>query len=454
MKSKVYRSQKKNEQPHKLQLLMSADSPTKLLSHSCSCTAGNGFCQHIIAVLYQAAHYKMLGLKSVPPIVSKTSAPQQWHVPPRTHGIKRRPISEMTIMKVVKPSKKRKQSGSDLQSKPKRRKVSEGIRSTLYNPVTAPLDQLNFIQAMTQTLQLEQHKPLFMHLTGNKEPLTFVDSKFGQVPKGSILSYQTAPEKTNHDGCIINVNDAPTVPKLEHLDLPLHFHGPLSEEDQNYFDGLCVTEQQAHEYEELTRSQSQCPEWHRLRENRITASNFKRVTGRQKEHSKLANDMLNKRTIQTAAMKHGIECEDDAAKLYAEKNFVNVYPVGIVINPSAVHIACSPDRRVYDPAETPPWGLLEVKCPVKNSFTEVDYLKQDPRTLKYELKKNHAYYVQVMGQMGVTGSKWCDFFVWTEHDYHVERIYFKEDEFRDIKSKLDVFYFTWFLPALSAKKTV
>ena len=207
------------------------------MAHSCSCTAGKGFCQHVIAVLYQASHYKMLGMKSVPPIVSKTSAPQQWHVPPRTHGIKRRPVSEMKIVKVSKvtPSKKRKLSNE--QPKAKRRKVSEGIQSTLYNPVTTPLEQLNFMKAMSATLQLETHKPLFLQLIGN-EPITYVDSKFGRVPKGSILSYQTKPD-TENEGVVINAGVEPSLPKFEHVTLPTNFHGPLREVDQTYFDGLC-----------------------------------------------------------------------------------------------------------------------------------------------------------------------------------------------------------------------
>jgi hypothetical protein len=31
-----------------------------------------------------------------------------------------------------------------------------------------------------------------------------------------------------------------------------------------------------------------------------------------------------------------------------------------------------------------------------------------------KLKKNHEYYDQVQGQMGLTGTKWCDFVVYTQ----------------------------------------
>ena len=40
------------------------------------CTAGQGLCQHVIGLLYIISHYQLLGLKSVLPIISKTSKPQ------------------------------------------------------------------------------------------------------------------------------------------------------------------------------------------------------------------------------------------------------------------------------------------------------------------------------------------------------------------------------------------
>ena len=71
--------------------------------------------------------------------------------------------------------------------------------------------------------------------------------------------------------------------------------------------------------------------------------------------------------MQTAAMRHGINTEEEAASVYANSGDCNVFPVGIVINPSCSHLAASPDRRVYDPSENNPWGLLEIKYPL-NGF--------------------------------------------------------------------------------------
>lgn len=85
-----------------LQLQFTSSDPK--IKGKCSCTAGKGTCNHQLAVLYQLAHYQNLGLKTVPPIVSRTSAPQQWHIPPRTHGIKPAPVASMTVV-AIKPPK-------------------------------------------------------------------------------------------------------------------------------------------------------------------------------------------------------------------------------------------------------------------------------------------------------------------------------------------------------------
>lgn len=52
-----------------------------LLTHSCSCAAGKGFCNHVTAFLYQTAHYVQLGLEAVPPSLACTSQLQTWHRP-------------------------------------------------------------------------------------------------------------------------------------------------------------------------------------------------------------------------------------------------------------------------------------------------------------------------------------------------------------------------------------
>lgn len=129
------------------------------------------------------------------------------------------------------------------------------------------------------------------------------------------------------------------------------------------FWGLSVTEEQARQTEEETRPQSNNTLWYQLRKSRVTASKFKRVCGRQRDFESLPKQLVSK-TVQTHAMKAGIDKEPAAATMYAEAYGRNVYKVGFIINPTAFYLGASPDRRVYDPDETSQvFGLLEIKCP-------------------------------------------------------------------------------------------
>ncbi len=93
------------------------------------------------------------------------------------------------------------------------------------------------------------------------------------------------------------------------------------------------------------------------------------------------------------------------------------------------------------------YGLLEVKCPDQYSYTGCQYLQKHSND-SYSLKRNHEYYYQVIGQMGITGMPWCDFFVKCDNDYHLERIHFDAEMWKKMKTKLDWFFFEYFLPAL------
>ena len=77
VKARCYRSMKKNEQPYLLKIIIfrKQDQPD-VVSFSCSCAAGKGFCHPIAGLLFQLSHFKMLGLNAIPPVLSKTSKPQ------------------------------------------------------------------------------------------------------------------------------------------------------------------------------------------------------------------------------------------------------------------------------------------------------------------------------------------------------------------------------------------
>lgn len=106
---------------------------------------------------------------------------------------------------------------------------------------------------------------------------------------------------------------------------------------------------------------------------------------------------------------------------------------GFVINPTAPNLGTSPDRKVYDLTSVPQYGLLEIKCPDKDSFVECKYLVKNKTNGTYKLKTNHSYFYQIMGQMELTGITWCDFFVNCRQDHHKERIYYDNEKWSEMK---------------------
>lgn len=163
------------------------------------------------------------------------------------------------------------------------------------------------------------------------------------------------------------------------------------------YDAFKISCDEALQLEEETRLQNNSTVWHEVRSQRLTASNFKRVCSRRADFESLASE-LQRKSIQTQAMKRGIELEPVAAKLYCDVTGNEIFPCGFVINSNAPHLGCTPDRRVTDPNADPCHGLLEIKCPNQDSYTNCSYLRTtaDGTTI---LKHRHAYHMQVMGQM-------------------------------------------------------
>ena len=292
-------------------------------SQTCGCTAGKGSCAHVAALVYQLAHYKTLKMKAVPDIVSKTSSPQNWHVPPRTHGINPRSLTEV---KFVKPKAAK---SSALNSE-------QCVCSTLYNPVNTQFPDIDFMTRLKQTLPLiDNNIQLLQVLPDEFETLDKTVTAFGSAFIGSSLAHQLPEPKT--DGTIIRVNDGtnfPALPLSTH-NLTCPYQVVLSENEQLFMNGIGVTQEQAEEIEQMTRKQSDCPEWHKLRYKRLTSSTFKDIVVRKKDFETLTDRLTSTRRVQTQAMKHGISNESNAVLEYATHKNVNVKPCGFIVNPSS-----------------------------------------------------------------------------------------------------------------------
>ena len=47
-----------------------------------------------------------------------------------------------------------------------------------------------------------------------------------------------------------------------------------------------------------------------------------------------------------------------------------IYSAGFVVNPGLPYFGCSPDGKVHDPLESPPFGILELNVPAPSKTNQ------------------------------------------------------------------------------------
>ncbi|KAL2104392.1 hypothetical protein ACEWY4_001260 [Coilia grayii] len=392
------------------------------MAFSCSCVAGKGFCNHIVALLYQTAHYLQLGHKTVPAPLACTSDLQRWHRP-RTQGIHPELVSHVVVQKPT--------TGG-----------SSGVRSTLYQAYSGPFPDPDLMAAGAKLHQV-QPLPLIALVLDGLSDIELTPSKFGPVPRGSPMSYHCPPE-TSSDITLHQLSpEFPALPlPLDRALSNLSFVPTLHQ--QLHLHSLQVSPQMANEIEKGTRQQSRCPAWAQLRQPRLTASRFREACASWEgnvDPEAAAKALAGQ--MQTPAMLRGLQMESEVLSIYAKLKDVNVMSFGFVISPGAPHLGASPDGRVYDPSESPPFGLVEVKSTTKHDALQVAHLKSENGSVS--LRRSHRYYWQVQGQLAVTGLEWCDFVTDTQANVYVERIWRDNEFILKMKNKLDLFYYNTYM---------
>lgn len=163
------------------------------------------------------------------------------------------------------------------------------------------------------------------------------------------------------------------------------------------------------------------PEWVQARSGRLTASCFGAALGLSPYLSRQALwRQLTGREPPFAgnvATDWGEQHEPIAISAYEEQTGNIVLPAPFV--PMEEWSGCSPDGYVGD-------GLIEVKCPYSQKM--------------YETWPDH-YRVQVIGQLAITGRKWCDCWCWTPQVARiVERIEYRQSEWAEVLLGLTMFW--------------
>ena len=194
------------------------------------------------------------------------------------------------------------------------------------------------------------------------------------------------------------------------------------------------------------------PLWLDARQWRVTSSNFGRVCNRQFRQSyplSLIKTILGDYgTPHSAALQWGCDHEHSAIEQYMVEAGVQVEECGVFLSVEYPFLATSPDGIIYLGNEE--FGIVEVKCPYKHRDSSIELACQDSAFClgiddaagTYSLKRTHDYYYQVVGQLALSGAKFCDFIVWTKIDFHREQILPDDELWSKMNQKLSHFYMT------------
>ena len=156
-----------------------------------------------------------------------------------------------------------------------------------------------------------------------------------------ILANHNQPDKTTD--IVIDTNKT-ICPEFDLPKLTCDYSHMLSIDETETYLSCIVSHELSKEYEKLTPNQSRSEDWKKLRKFRLTNSkSFKQIVLRKKDLEKLVSTLLNQKCVQTAAMVHGLQHENKAAKAYVYATGNNVYLCRTIINPSDPYLACSPD---------------------------------------------------------------------------------------------------------------
>ena len=468
-KSLCHHSFRKNDPPHNLKVALCIVSG-KVKHAYCTCVAGAvGFCNHVLALMMKVCKFTLYECKSISDLDNEddmqpkqawTSMLQQWHRKGRGDTIVSQPAMEVVVLK----------THQDLDRSSSR---ESGVRCLLYEARTLQSikSQRADEQKLCERLKKENQKmALAQIMEPSPESSQLLETKFGKSPQGSYASYQLYTTEDNFK-VYCNISHVPRVdPGHTHnVSINSYQRFPLNTATEEFavpdelaaiekalLEKLSVDEEKINDIETKTRGQSNCEEWKQERKFRFTASNFGLISARKRHHENFVNSLLHPKPFTSRYTNHGIKYEPVALEQYQKymqsiRRPIKVLKSGLVVSLDAPYLGASPDGKVIDIGCSFPFGLSEVKCPeTKFLVTPLDACSDSTFFLENvngepKLKRNHKYYTQVQGLMGVTGARWCDFVVYTSKGMSIERIPFDEEYWNTLKGTLKSYYFTHFL---------
>ncbi|XP_065929416.1 uncharacterized protein [Magallana gigas] len=220
------------------------------------------------------------------------------------------------------------------------------------------------------------------------------------------------------------------------------------------------------EIDTLTEGQSENVNWFKYRVGRVTASivhDVVKYKGDNVHNSIVKKILTEKLDVSSPAILYGRERESLARELYDTQCKTdhckhNVKIPGLLVNPKYPHIAASPDGVVT--CDCCRKTLLEIKCPYKYRYCTVDQICRENYHIfldsnnEMRLKHTSPWYYQIQCQLAVADLLYCDFVMYLEgvaackHKIHVERIEFNAQFWAECLKSINSFYEKFVVPRL------
>lgn len=209
--------------------------------------------------------------------------------------------------------------------------------------------------------------------------------------------------------------------------------------------------------------QSECDSWHSERILRVSASRAHQIKTRRiftrLSFNVLAFELMEKKKLYgrgLANAEYGKMTERIARDVYAKRSHHTIKPCGLLIHPVQNWLCASPDGLMFTSQGI---RLLEIKCPSsckdkmiveQNGRINVTYIvRAEDGSL--QLRKSHQYYTQCQVQIYCAGAYECHLFVYSTFDNHVIRVERDEAFLQLCIPKLERFFYTNYLFALTRK---
>ena len=405
LKCRVVPSQRTSSKPYHVWACLKKDIGENpggaVMAAYCTCTAGlKGTCNHVVALLFRVDNAVVTGMTKL----SKTSKLCTWNVPSGAKvNVQPTQVSEMTF----------KQGHYTSASDRNFEKEKEGFLTFAPSLYDEHISELNNESTFRNKL----------YLSIKDEIKT---SRFAELMESKPLN---RPEVATYD------LPETLMDKAESFFYDENFS--LEHNIKIFTNSLVVTEKQINDIKKLTSKQNINTEWGHYRAGHLTASIFQRINSRvqtlkvsQGDPKALVDVVIgNSKFTQTKQMKYGKALEPHALRKYtyvmtksrSHQNF-KVSEIGLILDMDYPFLGASPDMEIS--CDCCGIGVGEIKCPYSvldqvPSADNLPYLeaKQQNGSEFVTLKNKHQYYFQIQGQMPLTRTSYCDFFVYSKPSY-------------------------------------